>query len=237
MGGLLPESALQSPSEQARQIFEQMDLLLQSCGMEFSDVVRTWFYNESILDWYGDFNKVRDVFFHEKHVYAGQVPASTGVGGSNPGGTALTGALLAVKAKNKDVRIFTVPSPLQSSALDYGSSFSRAIEVDMPGQRRLYVSGTASIDAAGAVVHLGDPEAQVGRTMKVVHAILESRDMDWDHVTRAVAYFKHAADAHIFEEYRTQNKIPRFPAVVARNDICRDELLFEIEVDAIEIEQ
>ena len=70
--------------------------------------------------------------------------------------------------------------------------------------------------------------------MKVVHAILASRGMNWTDVTRALAYFKRAEHAPIFDKYRAENNVPPFPAVIVQNDICRDELLFEIEVDAIQ---
>jgi len=233
LGGLLPRHAQRSRSEQAAEIFEQIEEVLQTAGMGFNHVLRTWFYNDRILDWYGDFNGVRDRFFHKKRVYEGLLPASTGVGGRNCAGTALVNGLLAVKAKGDGVRAFEVPSPLQSAAVEYGSSFSRAVELDLPDHRRLYVSGTASIDASGKTVHVGDPEAQVALTMNVVHAILKSRGMDWTDVTRALAYFKHAEHAPIFERVRTRKNVPPFPAVIVQNDICRDELLFEIEVDAI----
>ena len=236
LGGLLPKDASQSRSEQAAEIFEQMDTVLQTNGMEFSHVLRTWFYNDNILDWYDDFNKVRNGFFHKKQVFEGLVPASTGVGGRNAARTALASGLLAVKAIDKGVRTFAVPSPLQYPAMEYGSSFSRAVELDLPDHRRLYVSGTASIDRGGRTVYIGDTEGQVRLTMEVVYAILESRGMDWADVTRALAYFKDAKDAPIFEKYRTQNNLPRFPVVIVEDHICRDELLFEIEVDAIRID-
>jgi len=235
LGGLLPRRDHLSQSEQASMIFNQMGEMLEAAGMEFSHVFRTWFYNNNILDWYGDFNKVRDVFFHNNGIYDGLVPASTGVGGCNSTGTALVGGLLAVKAKSKGVRVFEVRSPLQSAAVKYGSSFSRAVELDLPDHRRLYISGTASINPGGITVHVGDPEAQVALTMQVVHAILESRGMNWADVTRGLAYFKHAEDAPLFEKYRINNKIPPFPVVIAENCICRDDLLFEIELDAIRI--
>jgi len=234
LGGLLPRDASRSRSKQAAEIFEQMDTVLQANGMEFSHVLRTWFYNDNILDWYGDFNKVRDGFFHKKRVYEGLVPASTGVGGRNAAGTALVGGLLAVKAKSERVRASEVRSPLQFPAVEYGSSFSRAVELDLPDHRRLYVSGTASIEPDGTTAHIGDPEAQVTLTMKVVRAIMESLSMNWTDVIRALAYFKHAEDAPIFEKYRTQNNVPPFPVVIAESSICRDELLFEIEMDVIQ---
>ncbi|MCP4260958.1 MAG: translation initiation inhibitor [Planctomycetes bacterium] len=233
LSGLLPKTASRPRSEQAAEIFEQMDGVLKANEMDFNDVLRTWFYNDNILDWYGDFNKVRDIFFNKKQVYEGLVPASTGVGGRNPAGTALVGALLAVKAKSEGVMASAVKSPLQSPALEYGSSFSRAVELDLSDHQRLYISGTASIDPDGTTVHVDDPQEQVELTMKVVHVILESRDMGWIDVTRALAYFKHAKDATIFDKFCTLNNVPPLPVVIAENDICREELLFEIELDAI----
>ncbi|MHC4725681.1 MAG: RidA family protein [Planctomycetota bacterium] len=97
----------------------------------------------------------------------------------------------------------------------------------------MYISGTASIDPDGATVHVGEPQEQVVLTMKVVHPILESRDMGWVDVTRALAHFKHAEDAPIFGKFCKLNNVPTLPVVIAENDICRDELLFEIELDAI----
>ena len=204
LNGLLPEDATRSWDEQACEIFEQMDSLLQANGMEFSHVLRTWFYNDNILKWYSNFNKVRDSFFEKKGIYEGLVPASTGLGGRNTAG-----------------------------AIEYGSSFSRAVELDLADHRRLYISGTASIDQDGKTLHIDDPDAQVTLTMKVVHAILESCNMDWGDVTRAFGYFKHAKDAPLLENYRLKNNLPQFPVVIVENDICREELLFEIEVDAI----
>jgi enamine deaminase RidA (YjgF/YER057c/UK114 family) len=233
LSGLLPRDASRPRSEQAAKIFEQMDAVLQANGMEFNDVLRTWFYNDNILDWYSAFNKVRDSFFHKKQVYEGLVPASTGVGGHNLAGTALVSGLLAVKAKSEGVIASVVQSPLQFPAVEYGSSFSRAVELNLPDHQRLYISGTASIDTDGTTVHIGDPEAQVKLTMKVVHAILESRGMSWIDVTRSLAYFKHAEDAPIFDKYCTLNNVPPISVVIAENDICRDELLFEIEMNAI----
>ena len=131
------------------------------------------------------------------------------------------------------MRAFEVPSPLQSSATQYGSSFSRAVELELPDLRRLYISGTASIDEQGKTVFIGDTAGQVRQTMEVVQAILHSREMDWGDVTRSLVYFKRGTDAPLFEKHRQENGVPPFPAITVENDICRDELLFEIEVDAV----
>lgn len=231
--GLLPVDACAERADQTRSIFAQMDVLLQNSGMHFSDVLRTWFYNDEILDWYGPFNTVRTRFFEERKVFEGLLPASTGVGGRNMPGAALLSGLVAIRTDHPDVKAFEVSSPLQSPAPEYGSSFSRAVELQSPDLRRLYVSGTASIDGHGETVFLDDPAGQVDMTMKVVAALLDSREMDWGDITRSLVYFKRAADAPLFRKYCSENGVPPFPAVILENDICRDDLLFEIEVDAV----
>jgi len=231
--GLLPADVTSPRPEQTDAIFQQMEAALASQGMTFANVVRTWFYNDDILAWYHDFNGVRNAFFRQREVFDGMMPASTGVAGRNAIGAGLISGLIAIEAKDPAVKAFAVPSVLQSSAADYGSSFSRAAELDLPDHRRLYVSGTASIDRSGRTVFVGDCRAQVKQTMEVVQAILRSRGMDWTQVTRSLAYFKRAPDAYLFEAYRKESGLPLFPAIVVENDICRDDLLFEIEVDAI----
>ncbi len=231
--GLLPADASLSRTVQATQIFTQMEDVLRAGRMSFSHVLRTWFYNDDILDWYGDFNVVRTQFFHERRVFDGLLPASTGVGGRNAAGAAVIAGLIAMEPRSDAVKAFEIPSPLQSPAPGYGSSFSRAVELQTPDHRRVYVSGTASIDGEGNTVFHGDAAAQVKQTMQVVQAILESREMDWSDVVRSLAYFKRPDDAPLFGQYLENNAISRFPAVIVENDICRDDLLFEIEVDAI----
>jgi enamine deaminase RidA (YjgF/YER057c/UK114 family) len=233
LGDIRADASL-SRTEQAREAFETMETLLDRAGMDFSHVVRTWLYLEDILSWYEDFNQVRTGFFTERGVFEGVVPASTGVGGRDPAGAAVVADAVAVRPKAGSVRISPVTSPLQCPATEYDSSFSRAVEIDAPGCRQLLISGTASIDSDGRSAHRGDVGEQIELTMKVVHAILESRRMGWGDVTRAVAYLKHESDASVLERYRREH-LPAAPMITVENDICRDELLFEIEVDAVSI--
>jgi len=231
LGGLEPASA-GSPGEQAVHVFEAMEKALALADMDFSHVIRTWFHLNDILSWYDAFNEARDSFFTPRGVFGRLVPASTGIGGSNAAGSALSGDLLAVKPLDDRVQLLDVASPLQPEATAYGSSFSRAVELDRPDQRQLFISGTASIDREGHTAHPGDPEKQVALTMDVVRAILESRDMPWANVTRATAYFKRAEDAPAFLRYRADKGLADLPVLMVENDVCREDLLFEIEVDA-----
>jgi len=232
--GDLRASDIRTPREsQACQTFEFMETALRAAGMDFSNVVRTWLYVDGILSWYDELNAVRDQFFRERSVFTGVVPASTGVGGANAARAVLTADAYAIAPHNSAVRIMSIPSPLQCPALEYGSSFSRAVEMDMPDHRYLWVSGTASIDLEGKTAHVGDLLAQIDLTMRGVAAILESRHMRWDDVSRAVAYVKQGKMETAFQNHCAEKGLQNLPVVTTENDICRDDLLFEIEVDAL----
>ena len=233
LGDIRCDDTSLSREEQARQSFIDMETALGQVGMDFSHVIRTWLYLDDLLSWYDEFNVVRTDFFKERGVFASMVPASTGIGGSNHAGAAMVSDLLAVDPNGDSVKVFPVASPLQCPAIDYGSSFSRAVEIDAPDHRRLLISGTASIDPDGATLYVDDVAEQIRLTMDVVGAILDSRQMGWRDITRAIAYIKSGHDAEVYRKYCRDKGLPELPTVIAENDICRDDLLFEIEVDAI----
>lgn len=234
LGDLRPEDTSLPRDVQAQQVFDMLVEILRDAEMTFHDVVRTWFYLDGILDWYDDFNRVRTGFFKEQDVFGHLVPASTGVGGKNGGGAALVCNAVAIRPKDDRMKIQALPSPLQCPALDYGSSFSRAVEIAVPDHRRIIVSGTASIELGGETAHVGDLEKQIELTMDVVEAILCARSMGWHDVVRGVAYFKDGAKISAYDAYCQSKGIPNFPLAYDEGDICRDDLLFEIEVDAIQ---
>ncbi|OGV55258.1 MAG: hypothetical protein A2017_09530 [Lentisphaerae bacterium GWF2_44_16] len=233
--GMMPQNPGAPKPEQAAELFESISDALNACGFKFTDTVRTWFYIDKVLTWYKEFNAVRTAFFEKMDIFSRMVPASTGIGASNQNGAALLCDLLAVQPKTDKARIYSVPSPMQGSALNYKSSFSRAVEMSFPAYSRLFISGTASIDSDGNTAYLGDCARQIDLTMRVVEAILHSRKMDWHDLVRGIAYFKDFNDKHLFDEYCEKHEIPRFPLALAHADICRGDLLFELEADAVKV--
>jgi enamine deaminase RidA (YjgF/YER057c/UK114 family) len=234
LNGILPPCPTANALPQAAQTLENLQASLARTGMTMKDVARTWFYLDDILSWYGDFNRARNDFFARCELRPGSIPASTGVSGRNSAGSALTAAAWAVRAHEAGARsIQVVPSPRQCPAPAYGSAFSRAVEIHSSGFRQLLVSGTASIAPDGRTEHVGDGQRQIELSMQVVQDILESRSMSFADVSRATAYFKFPADVAAWEDWRDQHKHQTLPAVCTCCDICRDDLLFEIELDAI----
>ncbi len=234
LSGVSPENLSSTRAKQTREVFEIMNEGLVRHGFHFTDTVRTWLYLDKLLDWYNEFNIARTTFFEKNGIFDKMVPASTGIGASNQHGAALVCDLLAVQPKTSKVEIKSVESPMQGSALNYRSSFSRAVEMAFPTHRSLLISGTASIDGTGKSIHIGDCGKQIDLTMRVVEAILKSRDMGWNDLFRGIAYFKDMADRLLLEKYCKEHDIPKFPLAIAHTDICRSDLLFEIEVDAMQ---
>ena len=233
LGGILPRTFSASRDYQAGEAYEQLEIALAKTGMDLSHLVRTWFYLDDILAWYREFNEVRNEVYIQRRLLEGLVPASTGIGGRNPAGAALTLGGWALQPQHKNVRAAAASSPLQCPAPTYGSCFSRAVEVTLPAHRHMIVSGTASIEPGGRTAHIGDLPGQIDLTFRVVRAILASHGMSFLDVIRAVAYLKHAGDAPAFERWCEERGLNNLPIVTTRADICRDELLFEIELDAI----
>lgn len=232
LAGLTPEDVSLTRAKQCEIFFESATIALAQAGFAYGDIARTWFYNDEILSWYDDFNRVRTAFYAKQKFSCGSLPASTAVRGRNPRGAALAFGAWAVVEKTANAAVQEVASPLQCPAPAYGSSFSRATEIVSGGVKRLFVSGTASIEPGGRTVWQGDVVKQVALTMEVVEAILRPRGMGFEDVTRATAYFKHPQDVTVLQNWLAERGLNAMPVVPVHCDICRDDLLFEIELDA-----
>ena len=68
----------------------------------------------------------------------------------------------------------------------------------------------------------------------MVAAILESRRMTFADTAFTTAFFKHPADAPLFADWLARHGLQSMPVVSAVCDICRDNLLFEIELEAVQ---
>ena len=232
VGGLAPADKTLSRAEQTRRTLEDLQIILAQAGFDLADLVRTWFFLENILSWYDDFNQARTNIYSDVKFRTGSLPASTGVGAKNPAGAALALAAWAFRPVGKNCYAEEVASPLQCPAPAYGSAFSRAMEMSTNAGRRLHISGTASIAPGGKTLWAGDVRKQVELTMDVVEAMLHSRGFTFADLTRATAYFRHATDAGAFAEWLAANRLTQMPVVSAQCDVCRDDLLFELEAEA-----
>jgi enamine deaminase RidA (YjgF/YER057c/UK114 family) len=233
-GGIKTYISETEPEQWAGDLFSQMNLAVTHANMEFTNTVRTWFFINEIIPQYKRFNTFRNHFFRDKNIFNAVIPASTAVGTGDSLDSRTVAGLLAVQKKSDRVRIFEVPSPSQCSATSYGSTFSRAVEVQTPAYRRLYLSGTASVGQDGRTIGVDSATTQLDQTLDAVYSILQSRGMNWSNVSRAVAYAYNTDTADKFQDRLLEDDLSCVPFIISHNTICRSNLLFEVELDAIE---
>jgi enamine deaminase RidA (YjgF/YER057c/UK114 family) len=217
-------------SDQARLNFEAAAAILREARTDLRSVARTWLWLGDIIAWYADFNSVRNTFFHEQgllncHPGKTHLPASTGIG-LKPAGAALCGLDLIAVVGAEGVTEYLQAAGKQQSAYQYGSAFSRAATTTMPGGRTVFVSGTASIDAAGKTTYVGDSAGQIRSTVENVRAVLADGKCADSEVVHALAYCK---TPEVEKVWRKMAADVPWPCITVLGDVCRDDLLFEIE--------
>lgn len=232
-------SGLSSPvgndTEQTLAVFEKGSSLLAQAGMDMSHIARTWIYMEDILDWYGPFNTARTNLFIERGLLAkgGKkwlVPASTGMGVRPGRGGRIALEIFAVKGDGICIDRHAAAGK-QRSAFEYGSAFARSSMACSPAGKTCFISGTAAIDEAGNTCFLGDAAGQINMTMDCVSAVLRDHECGAKDVVQAIAYCKTPAVAEVFRK-QWEKKLD-WPWVVVIGDVCRDDLLFELEATAV----
>jgi len=231
LSGLAAPEAGDRPA-QARAMLEKAQSALQQLGGGMHSVVRTWMWLGSILDWYDEFNRVRTHFFYQCGLIGPQgskhLPASTGIGVKPLGRAECSLDVLAVLGSEDSIQ-HQLAGGNQGAASQYGSAFSRATKAHTPAGETVFVSGTAAINAAGETEYVDNAEAQIETTIHHVRAILNEMGCGESDIVQAVAYCK---TREVEEIFRTRLTGLDWPCVTAIADICREELLFEIEATA-----
>lgn len=168
-------------------------------------------------------------------------PASTGIGMAGGG---LTVSCMALQTQRKDVRLVPLENPGQTPAFDYAREFSakspkfsRAMAVVIGDYVTTWVSGTASILDAESV-HLGDIEKQTEQTIDNIEQLINRENFHGHGIegtgnllsdlTKVRVYVKRLED---YEKCREvcERRFGLVPAIYALADVCRPELLVEIE--------
>ncbi len=216
-------------TDQAHDMFVQADRGLATRGLSFQDVVRTWIYVRDIEHNYAALNQARNRYFAEARLQ--RLPASTCVEGTFVGSSAPVVMDLYAVGASEGVAIQAVQGATMGQATAYGSAFARAALLTEPGRKTLYVSGTASIDALGNVVAVGDIQGQLERMFENVRSLLEQSDCTWDDALHARVYLARTEDHGTFLRAAASCGIsPRLPTTAVVAAICRPEWLCEIEL-------
>jgi enamine deaminase RidA (YjgF/YER057c/UK114 family) len=115
---------------------------------------------------------------------------------------------------------------------EYGVAFERGVAIDFPTMRRVLISGTASINNCGQVVHCGDIRKQTERMLENIAALLAEAECDWSNVAHQIVYLRDIAD-YATVAAMLQQRFPDMPRVIVLAPVCRPDWLIEMEVMAL----
>ncbi|MBL6991952.1 MAG: hypothetical protein ISR65_19370 [Bacteriovoracaceae bacterium] len=222
---------------QVKAMFHSSKEILAEQKVNFDQVLRTWIYFPRILDWYGEFNRARTDCFKELGLISktrNYLPASTGIQGKRTDSEECFMDVLGFVSKNPNkVKASVMRNSRQNEADEYGSSFSRGISIDSKHSSTMYISGTASINNDGETIYHQDRQGQMIETLLDIAALLETKNGKLSDIVMATAYCK---DESMYKNYKrivTLLELENIPMLPVYADVCRDELLFEIDSIAV----
>lgn len=199
-----------------------------------ANCLRTWFFVRDVDVNYRGVVEGRNELFAEHGLTADtHFIASTGIGGlgASPEVSVLFDAYAVGGINPEQVKHLHAPNHLNPTH-EYGVAFERGTAVDYGDRRHVFISGTASIDSHGQVVHPGDIARQTARMLENVAALLTDADCGWADVAHFIVYLRDTADcavvSGIFDEL-----LPQMPRVITLAPVCRPGWLVEVECMAI----
>lgn len=241
---------------QMSSLLERMGEALSSASAEFEQVVRTWFYLGGITESdpgeqrYKEMNRARADFYRNipfgrallgGNTVPGIYPASTGIGTA---GNSLSGSCLAVQTTRKDTTLLNLENPHQTPAYAYpprysakSPKFSRGMALVLGNQVTTWISGTASIVNSESR-YPDDIERQTEQTIENIEQLLSPETFAYQgqhgimaslhDLAKIRVYVKRPQD---FEKCKRicERRFGHVPTIYAVADVCRPELLVEIE--------
>lgn len=216
-------------------LFEYIDILKKHNATLLDNCIRTWFFVRDVDTQYGGLVKARRECFIEQ----GLTPqthyiSSTGIGGNpaDPKALVQLGAY-AMTGFEPEQQHYLYALDHLNKTIEYGVTFERATLFDYGDRSHIYVSGTASINNKGEVLHVGDIVKQTHRMWENVEALLSEGGMSFDDVMQIVVYLRDTADYTLVSRL-FQEKFPDKPYVITLAPVCRPTWLIEMECIAVQ---
>ncbi len=234
-GGFSGDGDLDS-SRQTRELFSDYQELLACHDMDLlNNCVRTWIYVRDIDNHYQGMVEARKKLFDEVNLTADtRYIASTGIEGKSLNVNSLvTMDALAIGGLDKDQLVRMEAPDMMCPTNDYGVTFERGQNVKFGDRSHLHISGTASIDTTGEVIHLNDVCKQTARAVENVEALLAEHDSVLADMLYILVYLRNPRDIGKVKDVLL-DKIPlEMPVVYVEGSVCRPSWLVEIEGIAI----
>lgn len=196
--------------------------------------LRTWFFVQNVDVNYAGLVKGRRENFIENNLSSDtHYIASTGIEGRRANADELV-QMEAYDVEGIAPEQITYLKALShlNPTIEYGVTFERATKVTYKDRSHIIVSGTASIDNHGNVLHIGDVARQSERLIENVEALLTEGGASLSDLQMGIVYLRDLSD------YDTvlpifQSTLPSTPLIFVQAPVCRPTWLIEMECIAI----
>ena len=231
--GLTAEGA--NSEVQTRTIFLDYEERLQREGLELErDCARTWLFVRDVDVNYGGVVRGRREVFDRLGMTADtHYIASTGIQGQLADAETLVMmdayTVGGLQAEQKTYLI--APTHLNPTS-EYGVTFERGVRLAYGDRAHLIISGTASIDNRGEIVHPNDIARQTHRMLENVEVLLQEGGSTMDEVVHQIVYLRDMADYDVVCGIMNE-RFPKMPKVFLLAPVCRPGWLVEMECVAI----
>ncbi|MBQ8694738.1 MAG: hypothetical protein IJ513_03745 [Bacteroidaceae bacterium] len=243
-GGIIPHDISLSTFQQATEVFATIGAMLKENGFKPSDIYRQWNYIEGITSLnngsqnYQEFNDARSHFYNSCE-WSNGYPAATGIGTETGGVMIELNAATGVKNNDKPIN-----NPVQIAAHSYSQNVLEGKTSEGFSERTTPKFERARL--LGDTIYFSGTAAIKGEESNTSDCIIEQTSMTMSIIDRLIAqdnipvpnngasynilriYVKNSTDIPAVEEYM-QEHYPSVPKHCLIGDICRPELLIEIE--------
>ena len=220
---------------QTAEIFEAYDATLSKKGMNVAgNCIRTWLFVRDVDTNYAGVVKGRRDYFDR----IGLTPdthfiASTGIAGfsADPRQVVRMDAYAVRGLKEGQIQYLHAYDHLSPTAL-YGVTFERGTAVTYGDRKHVFISGTASIDKEGRVIHVDNPEKQAERMLENVEVLLKEAGAGFKDIAYSIVYLRDAADYPCVRSL-LQRSCPSLAPIYVLAPVCRPAWLVEMECLAV----
>ena len=220
---------------QMRLLFNEYIMQLAQEGCTLADnCIRTWlFVNDIDLNYGGVVRARNQVFFTQGLTVNTHFIASTGIGGrqQDPNVLSQMDNYAIAGIQPEQIHYLYAPTHLNRTS-DYGVSFERGTRVDYADRRHVFISGTASINNKGEILHAGDIVKQTERMLENVQTLLAEAECTFDDVSEMIVYLRDVADYELVRRVYAE-RFPDKPVVIVHAPVCRPGWLIEMECTAV----
>lgn len=221
------------------QMQEEFEFLLNKIaaknGTLKGNVQRTWIYCRDIDNNYAGMVQARNEIF-TRHGLTKETHfiTSTGIEGKAeiPGRLVSMDSLSLFGHQPGQIEHMNALDMLSPTHV-YGVAFERGTRIIYGDRSSYYISGTASIDSHGEVLHTGNVARQTERTLENIAALLNNHQASLSDLKQAVVYLRDPADHRIVDDILAQSPLGKIPYIIVHAPVCRPTWLVEIEGIAV----